>query len=110
MSERRARERVNVAIELKLEAPAQRLMMVSRTVDLSSHGAFVRTNRELPVGAEVNVAFRRGKDRNPLSLEGEVVRSGTTDGGLVSGIAIRFKDLTELDEAILTELIDRARA
>ena len=59
-SDRRARERINVAVELKLEAPEQRMMMVSRTVDLSSHGAFVRTNRALPVGAQVQVAFTRG--------------------------------------------------
>ena len=108
--ERRARERISVAVELKLEAPQQRVMMVSRTVDLSSHGAFVRTNRALPIGAPVQVAFTRGRDRNPLALEGEVVRSGLADGGRLSGIAIRFRDLTELDEAILNELIDRARS
>jgi hypothetical protein len=107
-SERRARERINIAVELKLEAPDQRVMMVSRTVDLSSHGAFVRTNRSLPVGAHVQIAFTRGTERNPLALDGEVVRSGATDGGRLTGIAIRFKDLTELDEALLNELIDRA--
>ena len=107
-SNRRARERINIAVELKLEAPAQRVMMVSRTVDLSIHGAFVRTNRALPVGAQVQVAFTRGSDRNPLAIEGEVVRSGSADGGRLTGIAIRFKDLTELDEALLNELITRA--
>ena len=106
-SDRRSRERINVAVELKLEAPEQRVMMVSRTVDLSSHGAFVRTNRALPIGAKVQVAFTRGSERNPLALDGEVVRSGQTDGGRLTGIAIRFKDLTDLDEALLNELIER---
>ena len=108
--DRRARQRIAVAVELKLHAPEQRVMMLSRTVDLSSHGAFVRTNRELPIGAQVNVAFQRGPNRNPLRIDAEVVRSGLADGGRLSGIAIRFKDLTDLDEALISELIERNRA
>ena len=46
---------------------------------------------------------------NPLMLEAEVVRSGTADGGRQRGIAVRFKDLSELDELLLNELIDRTR-
>lgn len=82
---------------------------MSRTIDLSSHGAFVRTNRPLPMGAAVTVSFHRGSDRNPLMLEAEVVRSGTTDGGRQRGIAVRFKDVSEFDESVLNELIDRTR-
>jgi len=109
-AERRQRPRISVAVELKLHAPEQRVMMLSRTVDLSSHGAFVRTNRELPIGAAVNIAFQRGPDRNPLKLEAEVVRSGLADEGRLTGIAIRFKDLTDLDEALIREIINRAKA
>lgn len=83
---------------------------MSRTIDLSSHGAFVRTNRPLPIGAPVTVSFNRGSDRNPLMLEAEVVRSGTADEGRQRGIAVRFKDLSELDESLLNELIDRTRS
>lgn len=107
-AERRSRERIAVSVELKIEAPKQRMMMVSRTVDLSSHGAFVRTSRSLPLGAPVTLAFTRGENRNPLALEGEVVRAGRSEGGRLSGIAIRFKEVTDLDEAIINELIDRA--
>jgi len=84
-------------------------MLMSRTIDLSSHGAFVRTNRPLPMGAPVTVSFNRGSDRNPLMLEAEVVRSGTADGGRQRGIAVRFTDLSDLDETLLNELIDRTR-
>jgi hypothetical protein len=108
--DRRARPRINVAVELKLHAPEHHFMLLSRTVDLSSHGAFVRTNRPLPIGANVKVAFHRGKQRNPLTLTAEVVRAGMADGGRSTGIALRFIDLTELDESLLNELIDRAQA
>ena len=85
-------------------------MLMSRTIDLSTMGAFVRTNRPLPIGATVTVSFNRGNDRNPLMLEAEVVRSGTTDNGRQRGIAIRFTDLSDLDEALLGELINRSRS
>ena len=109
-SERRSRPRTAVAVELKLHAPEHHFILLSRTVDLSTHGAFVRTSRPLPAGAAVRVAFQRGKQRNPLTLEAEVVRSGATDGGRSTGIALQFTDLTELDEALLNELIQRHKA
>ena len=85
-------------------------MLMSRTIDLSTMGAFVRTNRPLPIGAEVTVSFNRGNDRNPLMLDAEVVRSGTADGGRQRGVAIRFTDLSDLDEVLLSELISRSRS
>lgn len=99
-----------MAIEIKLQAPEHHYTLMSRTIDLSSHGAFVRTNRPLPIGAPVTVSFHRGSDRNPLMLEAEVVRSGTADGGRQRGLGVRFKDLSELDESLLNELIDKTRS
>ena len=108
--DRRARTRTTVAVELKLHAPDHHFMLLSRTVDLSSQGAFVRTNRPLPVGASVKIAFDRGKQRNPLTLTAEVVRAGIADGGRSTGIALRFLDLNDLDESLINELIERAQA
>lgn len=109
-SDRRMRPRISVAIEIKLHAPAHHYMLMSRTIDLSTSGAFVRTNRPLPIGAPVTVSFNRGNDRNPLMLDAEVVRSGTADGGRQRGIALRFTDLSDLDEMLLSELINRSRS
>jgi uncharacterized protein (TIGR02266 family) len=108
--DRRARPRTSIAVELKLHAPEQHFMLLSRTVNLSSQGAFVRTNRPLPVGTTVTVAFQRGAQRNPLTLEAEVVRSGTADDGRSPGIALRFKQLTAIDESLLNEIIEKAQA
>ncbi|WP_181234350.1 PilZ domain-containing protein [Enhygromyxa salina] len=109
-ADRRTRPRISVAIEIKLHAPEHHYMLMSRTIDLSTHGAFVRTNRPLPIGAPVTVSFNRGSDRNPLMLDAEVVRSGLADGGRQRGIAIRFTDLSDLDEMLLNELINRSRS
>ena len=109
-ADRRARPRISVAIEVKLHAPEHHYMLMSRTIDLSTMGAFVRTNRPLPIGADVTVSFNRGNDRNPLMLDAAVVRSGTADGGRQRGVAIRFTDLSDLDEVLLSELISRSRS
>jgi len=109
-SERRRRPRTAVALELKLHSEQHNLVLLSRTVDISCSGAFVRTSRALPAGAAVRVAFERGTQRNPLTLEAEVVRAGLADGGRSGGIALRFVDLTDLDEALLKEIIDRSRS
>jgi len=106
--DRRRRPRIHVSLELKLLAPEQHLILVSRTVELSTTGAFVRTSRALPIGSRVRVAFQRGAHRNPLTLDAEVVRVGTADGGRQIGIAVRFLDVTQLDEALLSEIISRA--
>lgn len=98
-----------MAIELKLDAPDEQVHMTSRTIDLSTGGAFVRTTRPLPVGTTVTVAFNRGTNRNPLQLEAEVVRAGLADGGRQSGVAVRFKDVNDIDESLLADLIDRTR-
>jgi uncharacterized protein (TIGR02266 family) len=108
--DRRARPRTSVAVELKLHAPEHHFMLLSRTVNLSSQGAFVRTNRPLPVGSTVSVAFQRGEQRNPLTLQAVVVRAGTADDGRSPGLALRFKSLTAIDESLLNEIITRARA
>lgn len=107
--DRRSRPRTSIAIELKLHAPEHHFMLLSRTVNLSSHGAFVRTNRALPLGSSVTVAFQRGAQRNPLSLTAEVVRAGSADGGRSPGIALRFVGMSALDESLLNEIIDRAQ-
>ncbi len=109
-SERRARPRIPASVELKLHAPELHFVLLSRTIDMSAHGAFVRSNRPLPVGLRVMVQFERGRDRNPLTVRAEVVRVATPDEGRTSGIAVRFQEISELDEAIINDLIDAAKS
>lgn len=103
--ERRTRPRAQVHIdsELRLGDAA----MPVQTLDLSSHGAFVRTARPLPVGCTLRVALHRGAQRNPLVLGAEVVRVGTQREGRAPGLGLRFTDLTDIDEASLRALTTR---
>ena len=70
----------------------------------------MRTNRPLPIGARVKVAFSRGRQRNPLTLDAEVVRTGAADEGRSNGIALVFVDVSDIDESLLAEIITRARS
>lgn len=101
--ERRTRPRAQVHIdsELRLEGAA----MAVQTLDLSSHGAFVRTARPLPIGSLLRVALHRGAQRNPLVLDAEVVRVGTQREGRAPGLGLRFTDLTDIDVTSLQALI-----
>lgn len=102
--ERRTRPRARVHIDSELRVPTGAALVV-QTLDLSSHGAFVRSARSLPIGSEVRVALHRGAQRNPLVLDAEVVRVGTPREGRWPGLGLRFTGLTEIDEASLRALI-----
>ncbi len=104
--ERRTRPRAQVHIDSVLRlASADGPSLTVQTLDLSSHGAFVRTARPLPVGSELRVALHRGPMRNPLVLDAEVVRVGTQREGRSPGLGLRFTGLTPIDEASLRALI-----
>jgi len=102
--ERRTQPRAQVHIDSELRQP-DGPPLHAQTLDLSSHGAFVRTARTLPVGAAVHVALHRGEQHNPLVLAAEVVRVGTPREGRASGLGLRFLDLTAIDEALLRAFV-----
>jgi hypothetical protein len=99
-----------VAIDIKLQAPTQHFMLLSRTVDMSSSGAFVRSSRALVVGENVTVQFDRGEARNPLTFDAEVVRVSTAANSQPPGFAVRFTNTTTLDETLIADLISQARS
>ena len=108
--ERRERRRTSVALDLELVAPQVHASARSRTINLSTQGAFVRTSAPLPIGTRLKVAFSRGELRNPLTLDAIVVRAIHETNGSRRGMALQFTGLTELDESIVTDLIKRARS
>jgi Arc/MetJ family transcription regulator len=101
--ERRTRPRAQVHIDSELRHG--NVAMAVQTLDLSSHGAFVRTARPLPVGSVLRVALHRGAQRNPLVLDAEVVRVGTQREGRAPGLGLRFTDLSDIDVTSLQALI-----
>ena len=106
--ERRRCARINVCLDVRLHAPALQFVLHSRTVDMSTHGVFVRASRALPVGARVRLEFQRGQERNSLLVDGEVVRMGTPREGRSVGVAVRFLNLGAVEESLLDDLIMKA--
>lgn len=88
----------------------RRVMLRARTVDLSAAGALVHGSGPLHVGQTVAVEVARGQARNPLTLQAEVVRIATPDERRRQhGIALRFVDISSIDEAIIDAIIASAR-
>lgn len=108
--ERRHRPRVMVSVPFKMYGPNQRLILNARTLDLSTSGALLHGSCPLQVGQPVKVEVPRGPACNPLSLDAEVVRiAEPTQDRRQHGVAIRFMNLSPLDEAVLQSIIAQAR-
>ncbi|MEZ4454452.1 MAG: PilZ domain-containing protein [Nannocystaceae bacterium] len=105
--ERRIATRFPIRVELKLLAPAQHLLLLSHTLNLSLEGALVRAGREIPVGTRVQVSLFRDELHSPLQLEAEVVRLAGGGGGRVPGIGLRFAVMSDVDRNTLIGIIER---
>lgn len=108
--ERRHKPRSLVSVSLRMYATNRRLLMRARTVDLSTSGALVHGSGPLRVGQTVDIEVARGLARNPLTLQAEVVRIATpSEQRKQHGVALRFIDVSAIDEAIIESIIASAR-
>lgn len=104
--ERRTRPRTLVSVPVTLYGRDRRPLMRARTIDLSCAGALVHGAGPIRVGQVVEVEVPRGDSRNPLTLKAEVVRISTPDEHRRQhGVALRFVEVSEIDEAILESII-----
>ncbi|MCR9160059.1 MAG: PilZ domain-containing protein [Nannocystaceae bacterium] len=115
--DRRHRPRVTVAVPFRLYDDSRaRLLLHARTLDLSTGGALLHGVCKVEVGSPVRVEISRGPARNPLALGAIVVRihaplpstPHATPGN--HGVAVRFNDLSPIDETVLAGIIQEARA
>jgi hypothetical protein len=108
--ERRKKPRTLVSVPLSMYGRDHRLLIRARTVDLSCAGALVHGAGPIRVGQSVDVEVPRGDSRNPLTLKAEIVRiSEPSEHRRQHGVALRFVELSALDEAILETIIAAAR-
>jgi hypothetical protein len=99
-----------VALPLAIYGRNHRLLLHARTMDLSTTGALLHGSLPLRIGTTVRVEIDRGSVRNPLSLLGQVVRSSEpSERRRQHGVAVRFIELNELDEAVLRSIIADAQ-
>jgi hypothetical protein len=109
-TERRSKPRTLVSVPLSMYGRDRRLLIRARTIDLSCSGALVHGAGPIRVGQAVEVEVPRGDSRNPLTLKAEVVRITTpSQHRMQHGVALRFIDVSALDEAILESIIAAAR-
>jgi hypothetical protein len=88
-----------------------RQLLRVRTIDLSAFGALLHGGTTIAVGDQVQLEVSRGDAKNPLRLHAEVVRVTTPDAGRRQhSIALKFRDVSEIDAAILRAIIAEHRA
>jgi c-di-GMP-binding flagellar brake protein YcgR len=111
MQERRRVERSMVSVPLRMFGTDERLLLRARTVDLSPHGALLHGGVSIAVGQVVDVEVVRGTEKNPLRLKAEVVRiSAPDERRRQHRVALRFCDVSDLDAAILSSIIEDAQS
>ena len=111
MQERRATNRSMVSVPLRMYGTDARLLLHARTVDLSPRGALLHGAAPIEIGQLVDVEVVRGASKNPLRLRAEVVRVTAPDARRRQhGVAVRFCEVSELDAAILSSIIEDAKA
>ena len=91
----RAAPRVPALLRVRLEEGGGRRNVFSK--DLSQDGIFLKTERPLPVGTQIELRFRLPLEAGTedLSLHGEVVRqvSEVPSSHLIAGIGVRFLNM-----------------
>ncbi len=112
--DRRGRPRVTVAVPFRLCDRRGRVLLSARTLDLSTGGALLHGTCSVNVGAEVQVEISRGAARNPLTLTAQIVRLHAPNPSLPAapgnhGVAVRFSNLSAIDETVLAGIIRDAR-
>lgn len=107
--DRRRCPRATVSVPFTLLDRDGRTLLKARTVDLSLHGALLHGGAVVTVDERVTLAVARGPAQNPLALEAQVVRvTPPRAGRKLHVVAVRFVDLTPLDEVLLARIIAHA--
>lgn len=77
--------------------------------DLSEGGLFIRSERLLPIGSQVEVKLVLPGSEEPLLLPGEVVRHVPAGQGVETGMGVRFGALPPAVARSLKAFVDAAR-
>jgi len=85
-------------IKLRVKFPSPEVLRDDYSQDISKGGIFIQTPNPRKVGDRFDLTLVHPETERELGLEGEVVRITQVDPGVpgsVSGMGIRFVDLTE---------------
>jgi uncharacterized protein (TIGR02266 family) len=106
--EKRRDPRVPLVLRVDSRASPGKLRDV--TENLSAGGLFIRTDRELPVGARVPLQLGFPGLLAPVEVEVEVVRRRSPSTGDPGGLAVKLPDDRVDDRRRLAAVVETARA
>jgi uncharacterized protein (TIGR02266 family) len=103
------REHSRHAVDLKVDCSTRDAFLSSRVTNLSRGGLFIRGDRSLPVGSEVDLTLTLAGSGTRIRARGRVIWNydilkGTSH--VVPGMGIKLLDLTSEDHRRLGEFLD----
>ena len=95
-------------VNLRFTYEADQRMSQAFSRDLSAHGAFLKTDRMLPLGTQLELTFRiPGVDEQVRCAA--IVRGTANTLGEPAGIGIEFENLADRDRKRLEYFIDHCK-
>lgn len=105
--ERRENERIDLEVNVDLAILGE--YELSKLVNVSTGGAFIRAQKPKPIGTLVKLKFKLPGEKNPIEATGEVTwvynQRGATDHNF-TGIGIEFTQIDEHDRAKIKNFVE----
>jgi len=101
----RIRSAARLPITLPVRIGDGALERACQTENISESGILLRTSQLLPIGTELQIEIPTPGDDPPFSLRAEVIRHSVPQVEKVTGMGLKFIDLSEGDETRLRDYI-----
>jgi len=101
----RIRSAARLPITLPVRIGDGALERACQTENISESGILLRTSQLLPIGTELQIEIPTPGDDPPFSLRAEVIRHSAPQVEKVTGMGLKFIDLSEGDETRLRDYI-----
>jgi Tfp pilus assembly protein PilZ len=104
-------ERLKVNVAVHYSGSTQQ-SLTGNLGDISVGGIFLETERLMPIGAELNVAFKFSDDSPTIRCKGKVTWINSKENikkGYSTGMGIEFMDIRKLDILVIQSWIGKNR-
>ena len=98
--EQRHRPRVCCSLAVQVHAPSEDVLLFTYATNMSQDGIYVRANRPLPVGTEVNLDLHPHATSERVRVAGRVVRVTEVGTKEPRGMGVCFAPLAAAGDAI----------
>ncbi|HEX3772278.1 MAG TPA: TIGR02266 family protein [Polyangiaceae bacterium] len=101
-AERRQHPRLSISVEV--DVSSEHNFYSAKTRDISVGGLFIETDIALPIGTRIRVDLKFLKKK--LQVEGEVTWVLVAENEQVTGVGVRFTDLSESAKKSIEAFMD----